>query len=236
MKKQLEILVLMLLLCPIQMEHPDQVLYRATFFMGNFTDALSLVIFSQETVILDDATPTYDEPAPSMDTNGTTNGIVIQEISIPKADQNNDRNHERNSHFHENESGHRTRDDERRRDDGRDYDRDGYNRGYSPRDRDRRRDDYRSRYSPDRDRDEGRLDVGRSRNDRYDSRYPTDGRYNGMSQTSSLKYYYFYKIHHGMNPIDGVTAAQNHDEMNILVIVVEVLEMIIQVAVRINVI
>ena len=33
-----------------------------------------------------------------------------------------------------------------------------------------------------------------------------------------------------MNPIDGVTADQNHDEMNTLVIVVEVPEMIIQVA------
>lgn len=126
----------------------------------------------------DDATPTYDEPAPSINTNGTTNGIVIQEISIPKADQNNDRHHERNSHFHEND-GHRTRDNERRRDD---YDRDSYNPSYSPRDKDRRRDDYR-RYSPDRD--EVRLDMGRSRTDRFESRYPTDGRYNDPSWDES---------------------------------------------------
>lgn len=186
---------------------------------------MSFVFFrvAVDITLLDDATPTYDEPAPSMDTNETTNGIVIQEISIPKADQNNDRNHERN--YHDNDS-HRTRDDDRRRDD-RDYDRDSYNRGYSPRDRDRRRDDYR-RYSPDRDRDEGRLDMGRSRNDRYDSRYPTDGRYNGLSRAFCLKYYHIYKIHHGMIPTDGVMVVLNHVETNILAIVVEVPVMIIQ--------
>lgn len=127
-----------------------------------FDDA---VISDDGTPGSDDATPTYDEPAP-MNTNGTSNGIVIQEISIPKNDFHEDREDRINE----------------RRDSDRDYEhgRSDYGR-YSP----RRRDEYRSRYSPERD--EGRLDSGRTGRDRYESRYQQDGRYNDPSWFNGSK-------------------------------------------------